>query len=173
MNTREKLLLMWAVTATLLLGIVGIIALQMFVPRQTESAILEGAYDLRVGEIALYECVRASGRCAPTTPDDARFVNFSRAASSGSVDEYAVIWVARTAPTEWRAFSAVSTHLGCFVQWRAANENFVDPCGGAKWLRDGTYWQGPAPRDLDHFAIRVEHGLVWMDFQLQRGKNHD
>ena len=173
MNMREKLLLVWALSATFLLIAGGMILFQMLTPAKDARAILEGAYDLRLNETKLYECVRVSGRCTPTTESAARFSEFYNAVRSGVLPENVVVWVTRVAPEEWRAFSTSSTHRGCFVKWENARELFVDPCGGTKWLAHGEYQEGPAPRDLDFFRVTLERELVWIDLNLVRGNNHD
>ena len=174
MNTREKLLLVWALSATFLLIVGGVIVFQILAPKQNNMrAILEGAYDLRLGETKLYECVRVNGHCMLTTENNAHYPEFYNAVQSGVLPDRAVLWVTRVAPEEWRAFSTVSTHLGCFVKWDEPHTRFVDPCSGATWLGDGKYREGPAPRDLDYFPVMRERGLVWIDLNLVRGNNHD
>jgi cytochrome b6-f complex iron-sulfur subunit len=51
----------------------------------------------------------------------------------------------------------VCTHLGCLFKWNEANNRFECPCHGSKFEQDGTkiIGQGPAPRNLDRFAITV------------------
>ena len=52
-----------------------------------------------------------------------------------------------------RALYKVCTHLGCLYKWVDTNDRFECPCHGSKFEPDGTYIEGPAPRDLDQFAI--------------------
>ena len=47
----------------------------------------------------------------------------------------------------------VCTHLGCLYKWVPTNTRFECPCHGSKFELDGTYVEGPAPRDLDRFEI--------------------
>jgi len=55
------------------------------------------------------------------------------------------------------ALSMVCTHLGCLFKWNEANFRFECPCHGSKFEADGTkiVGQGPAPRNLDRFALTV------------------
>lgn len=53
------------------------------------------------------------------------------------------------------ALSAVCTHLGCLYKWVPTNNRFECPCHGSKFQGNGTYIEGPAPRNLDRFAINV------------------
>lgn len=173
MNRRAKLLLVWAVAGAVLLVAVGVVAAQMILPHYADRAQVVGANDLRVGEIGLYECFRATGQCTPTQGTGSHYVEFANTVKNGAVGEYAVIWVSHPSPGEWRAFSAVSTHHECFVQWKAERERFEDPCGGARWQESGAYQEGPAPRALDTFPVRVENGAVWIELRLVRGEKHD
>lgn len=49
----------------------------------------------------------------------------------------------------------VCTHLGCLPKWAATNERFECPCHGSKYRDNGTWIEGPAPRGLDHFPVKV------------------
>lgn len=47
----------------------------------------------------------------------------------------------------------VCTHLGCLYKWVDVNNRFECPCHGSKFQADGTYIEGPAPRNLDRFVV--------------------
>ncbi len=53
------------------------------------------------------------------------------------------------------AIYKVCTHLGCLYKWVPANDRFECPCHGSKYQKDGTWIEGPAPRSLDRFVVRV------------------
>nr|WP_290669628.1 Rieske 2Fe-2S domain-containing protein [Ardenticatena sp.] len=53
------------------------------------------------------------------------------------------------------ALYVVCTHLGCLYRWQEAQNRFICPCHGSQFQKDGTYIQGPAPRSLDRFVIRM------------------
>lgn len=53
------------------------------------------------------------------------------------------------------ALYGVCTHLGCLPKWVATNNRFECPCHGSKFEGDGAYIEGPAPRGLDRFNLRV------------------
>jgi cytochrome b6-f complex iron-sulfur subunit len=61
------------------------------------------------------------------------------------------------------ALSMVCTHLGCLFKWVPTNNRFECPCHGSKFQPNGTYIEGPAPRNLDRFAISVNGGAVKTD----------
>lgn len=172
MSGREKLLLVWAVVIIGFGVIAGLIVVQMILPRVAEAAIVTSAQELAVGEKLVYECNRTTAQCMPTQGSGSHYSDYANAIRNGSLENYAVIWVTRETPTEWRAFSAASTHLGCFVNWNAERKLWMDPCSGARWLEDGKYQEGPAPRNLDWYPVRVNGGDVWIDFKLMRGDTH-
>lgn len=171
MNTREKLLLLWALTATVLLVVGGGALWQMLQPPLARLARLGGYDDFPIGAVTLLECDRSVSRCSSSNL--AYALTPSEGYVTGNAGDLVRIWVTHDAANEWRAFSAVSTHLGCFVKWNVEQERFEDPCGGAKWTRDGKYYEGPAPRDLDFFAIEFREGQLFTNFKLTRGKAHD
>lgn len=49
-------------------------------------------------------------------------------------------------------------HLGCRVPWCAPSQGFECPCHGSKYNVIGEYFDGPAPRNLDVFAVEVVNG---------------
>jgi cytochrome b6-f complex iron-sulfur subunit len=53
------------------------------------------------------------------------------------------------------ALYVVCVHLGCLYKWVPSNNRFECPCHGSKYQKDGTYIEGPAPRNLDRFEIQA------------------
>ncbi len=47
-------------------------------------------------------------------------------------------------------------HLGCRVPECASSQGFECPCHGSKYNNHGEYEGGPAPRNLDRFAVEVD-----------------
>jgi cytochrome b6-f complex iron-sulfur subunit len=64
-------------------------------------------------------------------------------------------WLVRTKEGGLLALYKVCTHLGCLYNWQSQNNKFYCPCHGSQFQLDGTYIQGPAPRSLDRFVIKV------------------
>jgi cytochrome b6-f complex iron-sulfur subunit len=52
----------------------------------------------------------------------------------------------------------VCVHLGCLYAWVDSTVRFECPCHGSKYQEDGTYIEGPAPRDLDRFRVVITDG---------------
>jgi len=73
------------------------------------------------------------------------------------------------------ALKAVCTHLGCIPYWLEGEQKFKCPCHGSGFYEDGINFEGPAPRPLERFAIRVaEDGQLEVDksrtFQQELGQ---
>jgi cytochrome b6-f complex iron-sulfur subunit len=49
-------------------------------------------------------------------------------------------------------------HLGCRVPWCSPSQGFECPCHGSKYNSVGEYFAGPAPRNLDRFAVELTPG---------------
>lgn len=65
------------------------------------------------------------------------------------------------------ALSTVCTHLGCITLWLENEQKFKCPCHGSGFYKDGVNFEGPAPRPLERFAIRIaDDGQLEVD----RGK---
>jgi cytochrome b6-f complex iron-sulfur subunit len=56
------------------------------------------------------------------------------------------------------ALYKVCVHLGCLYAWVDSTIRFECPCHGSKYQEDGTYIEGPAPRDLDRFRVVITDG---------------
>jgi len=57
---------------------------------------------------------------------------------------------------EWRAFSAVCTHLQCTVQYRADMERIWCPCHNGQFDLTGRNVAGPPPQPLEAFEATVK-----------------
>jgi cytochrome b6-f complex iron-sulfur subunit len=58
-------------------------------------------------------------------------------------------------PAGFSALSAICPHLGCITQWNPSLDVIACPCHGSRFAKDGALEHGPAPRALDHFAVRM------------------
>jgi cytochrome b6-f complex iron-sulfur subunit len=68
------------------------------------------------------------------------------------------VWVVRfeyNGQAEIYALQSVCTHLGCTPNWLEGEQKFKCPCHGSGFYKDGINFEGPAPRPLERFAIRV------------------
>ncbi|MBI2371119.1 MAG: ubiquinol-cytochrome c reductase iron-sulfur subunit [Deltaproteobacteria bacterium] len=76
------------------------------------------------------------------------------------------------------ALLAICTHLGCTPNWFPAENKFKCPCHGSGFRRDGTNFEGPAPRPLDRIKLELTpEGDLVVDkahiFRMAAGKDPD
>lgn len=76
------------------------------------------------------------------------------------------------------ALRTVCTHLGCITIWQENEGRFKCPCHGSGFYADGVNFEGPAPRPLERYAIRVAaDGQLEIDrgrvFQQELGQWED
>lgn len=90
------------------------------------------------------------------------------------------VWISKgfdpvTKKTGFFALSTVCTHLGCTPNWLLAESKFKCPCHGSGFQPTGINFEGPAPRPLERFAIRLaDDGQILVDknrkFQQEKGE---
>ncbi len=54
-----------------------------------------------------------------------------------------------------KAFSLICTHLGCTVEWQAANQEFYCPCHDGRFDQFGEVTAGPPPVPLESYLVQV------------------
>jgi cytochrome b6-f complex iron-sulfur subunit len=120
--------------------------------------------------------VSFTAACTAMLAGSARFMfpNWLREPPSkfkiGSPDEYPAgtvatkwkaqfgIWVVNTeynGKQEIYALRTVCTHLGCTPNWLEGEQKFKCPCHGSGFRISGINFEGPAPRPLERYAIRL------------------
>jgi Rieske Fe-S protein len=63
---------------------------------------------------------------------------------------------------EFRAFSAICTHMGCTVD-KVAHGTIDCPCHGSKYsIADAKVVAGPAPRPLPGKKVKIKGGKIWV-----------
>ncbi len=68
------------------------------------------------------------------------------------------VWVVRfeyEGEAQIFALKSVCTHLGCTPNWLEGEQKFKCPCHGSGFYKDGINFEGPAPRPLERYAIRL------------------
>jgi cytochrome b6-f complex iron-sulfur subunit len=73
------------------------------------------------------------------------------------------------------ALSTTCTHLGCTPNWLEAEKKFKCPCHGSGFKISGVNFEGPAPRPLERYAVRLaDDGQIIVDksrkFQKELGQ---
>ena len=61
----------------------------------------------------------------------------------------------RTASGEFRAFSAICTHLNCTVQYRDDLQHIWCACHGGHFDLNGINVAGPPPRPLEQYSVNL------------------
>jgi cytochrome b6-f complex iron-sulfur subunit len=62
------------------------------------------------------------------------------------------------------AILLICTHLGCTPLWLDGENKFKCPCHGSGYYRDGTNFEGPAPRPMEHVKIALgDDGQIVVD----------
>jgi cytochrome b6-f complex iron-sulfur subunit len=62
--------------------------------------------------------------------------------------------------TDWRAFSAVCTHLGCIVQYDPSRKIIWCACHNGMYNLQGQVISGPPPRPLAEYAVHIRDNEV-------------
>ena len=65
------------------------------------------------------------------------------------------VLLVRVNETEWRAFSAVCTHLNCTVQYQETSHQIWCACHNGLYDLNGRVVSGPPPRPLDEFTVHL------------------
>jgi len=65
-----------------------------------------------------------------------------------------------TSDGEYRAVSAVCTHLSCTVQYRSDLRGIWCACHNGMYTLDGRNISGPPPRPLESFQVHVRGGEI-------------
>lgn len=63
---------------------------------------------------------------------------------------------------DYVAMSNICTHLGCRVRWIDDQGQFFCPCHNAIFGKDGSVVEGPPPRALDQFEVKVEDETIYI-----------
>jgi Rieske Fe-S protein len=61
----------------------------------------------------------------------------------------------RVGETEWRAYSAICTHLNCTVQFQESTRQIWCACHNGFYDLNGKVVSGPPPRPLEEYAVHI------------------
>ena len=62
----------------------------------------------------------------------------------------------RSTESEWRAFSAICTHLNCTVQYQETSHQIWCACHNGMYDLSGRNVSGPPPRPLEQYQVHVQ-----------------
>ena len=66
----------------------------------------------------------------------------------------------------YRALSATCTHLGCRVTWNEGKSQYICPCHGGVYDREGKVVAGPPPEPLQRVNVRVNAQTSEIEVEL-------
>lgn len=78
------------------------------------------------------------------------------------------VYVVKDSTGQMAVLSAVCTHLGCTVPWIDKQNKFICPCHQAIFDPEGRLIGGPAPRGMDVLPMKIEQGVVKVQYQFFR-----
>ena len=79
-----------------------------------------------------------------------------------------VIYVTKDSQDQLRVLTSICPHLGCTVPWNKEKNQFVCPCHGAIFTKDGSMVSGPSLRGMDALDTSVQDGQLLVRFQYFR-----
>jgi cytochrome b6-f complex iron-sulfur subunit len=101
-----------------------------------------------VSEAAVNEVV--AGKVQDLAPNSGKIVRF------GNVP----VLLVRTGESEWRAFSAVCTHLSCIVQYEPERTRIWCACHNGVYNLQGQVVSGPPPKPLQAYSVHVRENDI-------------
>jgi cytochrome b6-f complex iron-sulfur subunit len=87
----------------------------------------------------------SAGKVQDLKPNTGKIVKF------GSLP----VLLVRTTETEWRAFSAVCTHLNCTVQYKESSHQIWCACHNGLYNLNGQVVSGPPPHPLEAYSVHI------------------
>ncbi len=87
----------------------------------------------------------AAGKVQDLKPNSGKIVKFGNRP----------VLLVRVAESEFKAFSAVCTHLNCTVQYQDTSRQIWCACHNGMYDLNGKVVSGPPPAPLEEFAVRL------------------
>ncbi len=75
------------------------------------------------------------------------------------------VWAIKHSLTDVTVFSPICPHLGCRYNWHPKKQQFICPCHGSVFAKDGRVLGGPAPRPLDTLPTRIKDGDLYVEWE--------
>jgi cytochrome b6-f complex iron-sulfur subunit len=72
------------------------------------------------------------------------------------------VWVIQDKRGNYKALSAICTHLGCIVEWQQDKQIFFCPCHAGVFDDNGRVISGPPPRPLPEYGLKIKDGRVYL-----------
>ena len=97
----------------------------------------------KVSEASVNEV--AAGKVQDLKPNSGKIVKFGNKPAL----------LVRINETDWKAFSAVCTHLNCTVQYQEARREIWCACHNGTYDLEGRVASGPPPKPLEELAVKI------------------
>jgi len=97
----------------------------------------------QISEAAVNEVI--AGKVQDLKPNSGKIVKFGNKPAL----------LVRVSETEWKAFSAVCTHLNCTVQYQESSRQIWCACHNGTYDMSGRVVSGPPPKPLEEFSVLV------------------
>jgi Rieske Fe-S protein len=105
----------------------------------------------------------AAGGASSSTATNALAATSKIPVGSGMIFPEPQVVVTQPTAGEFKAFSAVCTHMGCIVN-QISNETIDCPCHGSQYsITTGAVVAGPAPRPLPAKQFKVSGGSIFLE----------
>ncbi len=78
------------------------------------------------------------------------------------------VYITRDERNELRVLTSVCPHLGCTVPWNKGKSQFICPCHGGTFTKDGSRVSGPSLRGMDTLETEIQDGQLMVRFQYFR-----
>jgi Rieske Fe-S protein len=105
----------------------------------------------------------AAGGASSSTATNALTATSKIPVGSGMIFPEPQVVVTQPTAGEFKAFSAVCTHMGCIVN-QISNQTIDCPCHGSQYsITTGAVVAGPAPRPLHAKQFKVSGGSIFLE----------
>ncbi len=105
-------------------------------------------------------------KSAPASPTEAQLVasvdEIPRGAGKQVVFGSKPVWVIQDKKGNYKAFSAICTHLGCIAEWQQDKQIFFCPCHAGVLDENGKVISGPPPRPLPPYNLETKDDRIYI-----------